>query len=107
MAIYQGSRYINVYTYEEEYKGKIITAFHRRELAKIDFTDADRHTWIEGDRLDLLASRYYGNPIHWWFILEANPKYMEEEDIQNGDVLIIPEYGELAKVIEDDTNGND
>lgn len=101
MSIYQGSRYTNVYTFTEEYKGKTITAFHIRTLLNIDTTDSFKHTWIEGDRLDLLANRYYGDPQYWWFILDANPRFMEEEEIINGDVLLIPPYGELRRVVED------
>jgi hypothetical protein len=101
MAIYKGSRYTNVYTYDEEWRGNEVTAFRIREYSEIDVEDSQKHTWIEGDRLDLLASRYYEDPRHWWFILEANPRYMEENEIQNGDTLLIPPYGELRKIIVD------
>ena len=107
MSIYEGSRYINVYTYEEEYKGKVVTAFNIRENANPILDEAIKHTWIEGDRLDNLSARYYGKPIFWWFILDANTKYMEEEEIQNGDILFIPPYSELAKIVEDDSDGEE
>lgn len=102
MAIYEGSRYSNVYTYEEDWvkRGGRVTAFNIRTLEKIDTTDALKHTWVEGDRLDILAHRYYGDTQYWWFILDANPKYMEESEIRNGDVLLIPPYSELRKVVE-------
>lgn len=101
MAIYRGSRYTNVYTFDEEWKGQEVTAFVIRELLKIDTSDSIKHTWIEGDRLDLLASRYYEDPRLWWFILDANPRYMEEHEIENGDTLLIPPYGELRRIIVD------
>lgn len=102
MAIYEGSRYRNVYMYEENYKGKTVAAFHIRLLTSIDTRNATKHTWIEDDRLSNLATRYYGDPQYWWFILDANSsRYIEEHDIQNGDVLLIPPYSELRRVIED------
>ena len=102
MTIFEGSRYRNVYTYEEEYKGKQITAFHIRRLLPIDIRDSFKHTWIEGDRLTNLSTRYYGEPQYWWFILDANTRYMEEHEIKNGDTLLIPPYSELRRVTESD-----
>lgn len=99
--MFEGSRYRNVYAYEEEYKGKVVTAFHIRRLPKVDLRNSLKHTWIQGDRLDNLSTRYYGDPQYWWFILDANPRYMEEHEIQNGDILLIPPYSELRRVIED------
>ncbi|MET0622215.1 MAG: tail protein X [Pyrinomonadaceae bacterium] len=32
------------------------------------------HTVAEGDRLDLLAFRYYGDASKWWQICDANPR---------------------------------
>lgn len=99
--MFEGSRYMNVYSYEEEYKGKIVTAFHTRTLLKINHANSFRHTWIQSDRLDNLSQRYYGNPIYWWFLLDANPRYMEEHEIRHGDILLIPPYSELRRVVED------
>lgn len=99
--MFEGSRYLNVYSYEEIYKGKTVTAFHIRRLLPIDTRNSFKHTWIEDDRLDNLSTRYYGDPQYWWFILDANPRYMEEHEIQNGDSLIIPTYTELRRVTVD------
>jgi hypothetical protein len=101
VAIYKGSRYTNVFAYDEEWKGEEVTAFRIREMGKIDTRESQKHVWIEGDRLDLLASRYYNDPRYWWFILDANPNYMEEHEIQNGDTLLIPPYEELRKIVVD------
>ena len=32
------------------------------------------HTVREGERLDLLAFKYYGDPTRWWQICDANPE---------------------------------
>lgn len=34
------------------------------------------HTLEEGDRLDHLAHRYYGQPRSWWRIVDANPEFL-------------------------------
>jgi hypothetical protein len=34
------------------------------------------HTLEEGDRLDHLAQRYYGQPRSWWRIVDANPEFL-------------------------------
>lgn len=101
MAIFEGSRFINVYSYEEDYKGRRVTAFHTREVQAVDYGNAVEHTWIEGDRLDNLSQRYYGDPQYWWFLLDANPQYMEEHEILPGDRLQVPAFDELRKVVED------
>lgn len=31
------------------------------------------HEVVEGDRLDLIAARWYGDPELWWRIADANP----------------------------------
>ena len=99
--MFEGSRYRNVYVYEAAHKNKIVKAFHIRRLQNLDTRNATKHTWIEDDRLDNLATRYYGDPQYWWFILDSNPRYMEEYEIQNGDTILILPYSELRRVIED------
>ena len=34
-----------------------------------------RHTVNGGDRLDLLAYKYYGDTTKWWQICDANPDW--------------------------------
>lgn len=102
MAIHEGSRYTNVYAYDELWKGRWVTSFDIRTLVPLNLEDSIKHTWKETDRLDLLAYHYYGDPQYWWFILDANPQYFEESEIKKGDVLLIPPFSELRKVIFDD-----
>lgn len=42
------------------------------------------------DRLDKLAKRYYDNELFDFIILLANPTYISEFDIDDGDVIRIP-----------------
>lgn len=52
----------------------------------------------EGDRLDLLASHYYGDPRLWWRILDANPDLGGAVEIslkdRAGEVILIPKAKE-------------
>ena len=44
----------------------------------------------KGDRLDLLANKFYNDPQKGWLILQANPEYSHEFEIQVGDNIVIP-----------------
>jgi nucleoid-associated protein YgaU len=48
-----------------------------------------RHVVTQGETVDLLARRYYGDERLWWRILDANP-LVYPLDLQPGDVLNIP-----------------
>ena len=49
------------------------------------------HTVREGDRLDLLASKYYGNPKKFWRICDANNELYSDDLLQEaGRKIIIP-----------------
>jgi hypothetical protein len=37
------------------------------------------HSVVQGDRLDVLASRYVGDPQLWWRIADANPELDPDE----------------------------
>lgn len=37
------------------------------------------HTVEEGDRLDHLAHRYFGQPRSWWHIVDANPEFLSPQ----------------------------
>ncbi len=49
-----------------------------------------RHTVREGDRLDLLAYRYYGDPEKFWLIVDANNVVLADDLLQPGRQIIIP-----------------
>lgn len=45
---------------------------------------------LEGDRLDLLAYRLYGDPQLWWVIANANPEYLFPDDLTPGSTIRLP-----------------
>lgn len=50
-----------------------------------------RHQVVAGDRLDLLAYRYFDDPHQYWRIADANPDIDLQELTEPGRVLNIPE----------------
>lgn len=59
--------------------------------------------WRYKDRLDLYAASRYGDPQLYWAILDANPQYTSEMDIQIGDRVVLPSY---QKVLNHMRGGN-
>jgi nucleoid-associated protein YgaU len=47
----------------------------------------------EGDRLDLLAHTYYGDPTKFWLICDANQTMFPHELLVPGKRIIIPREG--------------
>ena len=43
-------------------------------------TGTFRHVLADGDRVDQLADRYYGDPMAWWQICDANSDFLSPWD---------------------------
>lgn len=54
--------------------GRVVTAKGLRPLPEV--TGTFTHTLAAGDRLDQLAYRYYGRPLDYWRICDANPQFL-------------------------------
>lgn len=56
------------------------------------------HVIAQGDRLDLLADHYFGDPRLWWRILDANPDLASGAEFAQkeraGEVVLIPKAKE-------------
>ena len=48
------------------------------------------HTVEAVDRLDLLAHRYFGDPLQFWRIADANPALTPEDILDPGAQIVIP-----------------
>jgi hypothetical protein len=48
-------------------------------------------TTQQGDRMDMLASQEYGDPLLWWVIARANPEVFYPDEIPVGTVIRIPD----------------
>ena len=55
-------------------RGRMLAAKDFRPLPEV--TGTFTHTVDAGDRLDQLAATYYGQPLHYWHICDANPRFL-------------------------------
>lgn len=87
---FNGSRYLKVKDYSVTDKnGNTHTVKRARPYRALegDFLYQVRH----GDRLDLLAYKFYRSGRKWWLICDANPDLMHpDEALQVGRILVIP-----------------
>lgn len=91
---FRGTRFTNTTAYVRDIGALIVDI---RRPTKFNMTNATYYTFVEGDLLDAIAYKLYGNASLWWAILDANPNFFSEIDIVPGDVLAIPPYEEVMK----------
>ena len=48
------------------------------------------YTWVDGDRLDLLANKFLNNSNFWYKILDINPEIIDPTVISAGTQIRIP-----------------
>jgi nucleoid-associated protein YgaU len=48
------------------------------------------HQVASSDRIDLLAEHYYGDPLLWWNIADANPEILSWTVLTPGQIIRIP-----------------
>ncbi|MDQ1071899.1 hypothetical protein [Streptomyces canus] len=66
----------------------------RRLLPSLDQQETQEHVVGGGERADLLAQRYFGEPGQWWQIADANPVLDPRElTDEAGRVIHIPLAG--------------
>lgn len=71
-----GSRYESAQRFE---RGPLPVLLRSRSIGAA--TGVLEHTIQVGDRLDLLARRYYNDDRMWWRILDANPDILCAADL--------------------------
>ena len=82
------NRYENIKTILKTGKGKV---YDSTLLSYVEPTDTDIVILTTmGDRLDLLANKYYNNPAMWWVIATANNLNDANFFVQEGIQLRIP-----------------
>ena len=87
--IFKGSRYEKVGVYQvADANGRTVTALRIRFLPP---TPAGyRHTFTAGERLDILAYNFYGNPEKFWLIADANDEMDPDDLLEPGRQLLVP-----------------
>src|SRR3712207_76301 len=99
--VFEGSRYSNTELYvdtatDTPFLGTIA-------IQHINPSEDDTfYQIVEGDRLDLLANKFYGNPQLNWVLLSANPNYLNELEIKIGDVIRVPSPETVRGVLNGD-----
>jgi hypothetical protein len=68
-------------------------------LLRVPLDDSlGRHLVLQGEELDLLARRFYGDEGLWWRLLDANPLAFPL-DVKAGDVLNLPDPGPATRAV--------
>lgn len=89
--IHQGSRYRRQDAYETtdpERSESPIAGVRPHEPDQLEVRR--QHMVTSADRLDLLAWRYYGDPMKYWLICDANDVIFPEDLLVPGRVISIP-----------------
>ena len=97
MSVFQGSRYVKTPAYVRRGETLILGIRKRNTFDKEKSTF---YTVVQGDTIDGIAYKHYGNAKLWWAIMDANPLYQSEIEIKPGVVLMIPPFDEVVKVSE-------
>ena len=97
MPVFQGSRYVNTPARVRSGQTLILGI---RERVHFDESKSTFYTVVQGDTIDGIAYKQYGNAQLWWAIMDANPLYQSEIEIKPGDVLMIPPFDEVVKYSE-------
>lgn len=61
------------------------------KFIKITERTTDKYVeWKNGNRMDILSYKYYNSVDYYFLILYANPKFLCEWDIPQGEIIRIP-----------------
>ncbi|HCE6987351.1 tail protein X [Pseudomonas aeruginosa] len=66
--------------------------------------DCIEHVTVEGERWDTLAWRYYGDPLAYGRIIEANPALDISSTLPSGLVVLVPvlPLAEASQTLQDE-----
>lgn len=95
--VYENSRYIHTPMYNRNNVDSPLLKI--RERFSFNLENCTLHEWTEGDTLDGVAFKYYGISALRWVILDANPAYRTEFDIEYGDKIYIPDFDEVIDLV--------
>ena len=95
--MYENSRYLQTRMYKNSNKNTYVLKIRKRH--SFNMQRCTIHEWCRGDTLDGVAFRYYGVSAFRWAILDANPKYRTEFEIEPGDLVSIPSYDEVVEKV--------
>lgn len=88
-----------IYTDSRYSTGKVVVSFSTRDLKSHvsvfrnfpkEVAKYSLYTWLEEDRIDLIAKKFLGDASLWWRIMDFNPEVLNPMDIPVGTTLRIP-----------------
>jgi hypothetical protein len=71
-------------------QGRLLASKELRLLPQV--TGTFRHTVDSGDRLDQLGYKYYSQPLQWWNIADANPKFLSPLALIGKDAVVTTRF---------------
>ena len=87
--VFKGSRYTNISVYQtNNADGQIVAALKPRFISQT--AAGYLHAYTAGERLDLIAYKFYRNPEKFWLIADANNEMDPEDLLEPGRQLRIP-----------------
>ena len=90
MAIFKNSRFTDSFVYLDDLDEDIVFL---EVIVAPRFSPSKDDLLLEivsGDRLDLIAKKFYGDEVLDWVLLEANPNLKSPFDLKSGDILRVP-----------------
>ncbi|MFD9947246.1 LysM peptidoglycan-binding domain-containing protein [Nonomuraea sp. NPDC059023] len=83
------SRYADQPTETRSWRGTLVRSQSLRPNKSWSF-NFTLHQIKDGDRIDLIAYRYYNDASLWWMVADANPEILAWHDLSPGFVIRIP-----------------
>jgi hypothetical protein len=88
--IYSDSRYANgtiIKAQDARNDTYKLAVYRNFPNAKTNFY---HYTWVDGDRIDIVANALLGSPTFWWKIMDFNPEIVDPFSITVGTNIRIP-----------------
>ena len=91
MTVYKNSRYYDGDSQQIQNKTSKLYAWtvYRQFPGSVPIRYSD-YTWVDGDRIDYLASVYLYDAKLWWKIMDINPEINDPFSIAPGTIIRIP-----------------
>lgn len=90
MTIYEGSRYEYARTILDVGSDGVPRTVLETLPRKSGFITFTAYTVREGERIEQLGARFFGDPELWWHIADANPQFIYWDSLPTGLALRIP-----------------
>ncbi len=90
--IHSNSRYLKTKTFIDRNGATIM---YNRTRMQFTESNCTKYYVTASDTLEVIAFKQLGSVDYKWAILDANPHYLSEFDITQGDTILIPSIDEV------------